>query len=90
MSYIKLSHLDTSFPDYYFVWNLVDNILTADPSSTIRLLVCDSSACSKHIYNALRHYSFTNYFIINLEHTLDKNDRQRVEIVITKNFEVIE
>tara|TARA_R110000824_G_scaffold184433_3_gene365413 strand:- start:6265 stop:6540 length:276 start_codon:yes stop_codon:yes gene_type:complete len=91
MSYIKLSHLDTSFPDYNFVWNLVDSIITADPSSTIRLLVCDNSACSKHIYNALRHYSgFHHHFLINLEPFLDGNDRQRVEIVISKNAEVIE
>tara|TARA_R110002072_G_C7761322_1_gene518356 strand:- start:472 stop:744 length:273 start_codon:yes stop_codon:yes gene_type:complete len=90
MSYIKLSHLDTSFPDYNFVWNLVDSIITADPSSAVRLLVCRSSATSRHIYNALRYYSYTNHFLINLEPFLDGNDEERVEIVITKNFEVIE
>ena len=90
MSYIKLSHLDTSFPEYNFVWNLVDSIITADPSSAVRLLVCRSSASSSHIYNALRHYSYTNHFLINLEPFLDVNDRERVEIVITKNLEVIE
>jgi hypothetical protein len=90
MSYIKLSHLDTSFPNYNFVWNLVDNILTADPSSAVRLLVCRSSASSSHIYNALRYYSYTNHFLINLEPFLDGNGKERVEIVITKNLEVIE
>ena len=89
MSYIKLSHLDTSFPEYNFVWNLVDSIITADPSSAVRLLVCRSSASSSHIYNALRFYSYSNKFLIHLEPFLDGNNEERVEIVITKNFEVI-
>lgn len=90
MSHIKLSHLNTSFPDYDFVWNLVDSIITADPSSAVRLLVCRSTACTKHIHNALREYSYSNEFIIHLEPVLVNNDEERVEIVITKNFEVIE
>ena len=90
MSYIKLSHLDHSFPDYNFVWYLVEHYLSADPSSAVRLLVCSSSASSSHIYNALRHYSYTNHFLINIEPLLDGNDKERLEIVITKNFEAIE
>ena len=90
MDCIKLSHLDTSFPDYNFIWNLVDSIITADPSSAVRLLVCRSTACTKHIHNALRQYSYSNEFLIHLEPFLDGNNEERVEIVITKNFEVIE
>lgn len=90
MSNITLSHLDTAFPDYDFVWNLVDNIITADPYSTVRLLVCRSTACAKHIHNALRQYRYSNEFLIHLVPLLDEVHEERVEIVITKNFEAIE
>ncbi len=90
MSYIKLSHLDTSFPDYDFVWNLVDSIITADPSSAVRLLVCRSSVTSQHVFNAIKKYKYNKHYFIDIECSLDSDDRERLEIVITKNFEVIE
>ena len=90
MSNIRLSHLDTSFPNYKLVWDLVDSIITADPSSAVRLLVCRSSVTSRHVFNALRQYKYQKHYFIDIECSLDSDGGERLEIVITKNFEVVE
>ena len=86
MSVVRLNHLDQSFVFYDSVWGLVNSIITTAPSSEVRLLVTRSSAASEHIYYALKFYSYTNEFLIHLEPFLD--ERERVEIVITKNDKV--
>jgi hypothetical protein len=100
MNVIRLNHLDSGVPpnqkfhnDYNFVWNLVDSILGADPSIEVRLLISNGCACSRHIYHTFRFYSDygnKDKFLIRLEPFLDNHDTERVEIVITKNEEVIE